>query len=218
MAIKRIVDTVNLRKQIEKFTEEKATPSAYCKNNKKENPEKKLQKHFSECLSIEHDVMREISINALSRLPGSGEEKWEIDETLLIPTTMGAFYATGELKFHGKDMVETRDYVGEVKEDIKRMVDVARSYSDVTMAFSLFITCDEKEIDEVSAYANQFGDIVTVIKVSVNEDGYCAIMTAVVPKAGHVMYAFYSHWAERLSYLQTTKQIQDNYYPRKWNR
>ena len=216
MAIKHIVDTTDIRKQIEDFTKETATPSVYCKDNMKDTPEQKLQKHLSEYLSDEHDVLREISIPALESLPGSGVTRWEIDETLLIPTNiMGSFYATGELKFHGKDMADTQGYVKDVKEDIRRMKDVARLYSEVTMAFALFITYDEKERDEVYAYANQLESAVTAKKVSLKEKGYYSVLVTIAPSAGQAAYSFTQHWRERLEYLRATNKTQNNYFPRK---
>lgn len=195
------------------FAINEATPSKYCKE---EQPEESMQIHFGKFMSQWYDVLREVEIPALCKLTGSGEDRWEIDESLQFPAIdKRMFYAAGELKFHGKEMKD-RDFVAEAKEDIRRMLCVAPYFFDTTMTFTLFISCDKQEIDDVHKYAKQQVKIKN-IKVLDAPEGYFAIAIQIIPDSQEDSHApFYGvHWKERYDYLVSTKQLKNNYFPKR---
>ena len=214
MAAKQIMDKTFLKKifdQVCEFAKKESTPSNYCLDDE---PENALQIHISKYLSRWHDVLREVNIPAVCHIDGSGDNLWEIDESLQLEAiNRRIFYATGELKFHGDGMV-SRDFVTEAENDIKRMLCVADRYFDATMAFTLFITCDKKEIDSVIAFATKIPDEIVIQNLEVSEKGYYAIATLYIPKTKEDSHdpLYGQHWKERIEYLKLTNQLKDNFF------
>lgn len=194
------------------FFTKKVTPSKYVPADEAET---KMQIHFSDYMSQWRDVLREVTIPKCCDIEGCGEKSWEIDESLLIPTTIGhTFYVAGELKFHGQEMKD-RKFVEEAKNDIKRMRCVYEKYIDVTMTFTAFATCDEKERDEVYQYAESLRNI-SAKKITCPENGYYAVVvlidyiTTISPHAPR--YA--EHWNDWLKSVIADKK-KDYYFPQK---
>lgn len=194
------------------FFAKEITPSKYAPSDEAET---KMQIHFSQYMSDRYDVLREVPIPKCCDIEGCGEKSWEIDESLLIPTTIGhTFYVAGELKFHGREM-EERKFVEEAKNDIKRMRCVYEKYIDVTMTFTAFVTCEEKERDEVYQYAESLRNI-SAKKITCPENGYYAVVvlidyiTTISPHAPR--YA--EHWNDWLKSVIADKK-KDYYFPKR---
>ena len=195
------------------FFTKKVTPSKYVPTDEAET---KMQIHFSDYMSQWHDILREVTIPKCCDIEGCGEKTWEIDESLLIPTTIGhTFYVAGELKFHGREMKD-RKFVEEAKNDIKRMLCVYEKYIDVTMTFTAFVTCDEKEHDEVYQFAQRQNGVIAK-KLTCSEDGYYAVIiridfdTKINPHAP--LYA--THWNDWLNSVRDDEKKNDYYFPKR---
>lgn len=193
------------------FFAKEITPSKYAPSDEAET---KMQIHFSNYMSQWHDILREVPIPKCCNIEGCGEETWEIDESLRIPTTGRTFYIAGELKFHGQKMAE-RDFVGDAKKDIKRMLCVYQKYIDVTMTFTAFVTCDEKERDDLYQFAVRLNGV-KANKLTCPDDGYYAVViridfdTTIIPQAPQ--YAEY--WNDWLKSVIADKK-KDYYFPKR---
>ncbi len=188
------------------FVNSEATPSEYDK--KEEQQENEMQKHFSIFMSQYYDVLREVSI------PACGEKgTWEIDESMRSKVQEKDVFYTDELKFHGKGMSTSRQYVTEVKDDIKRMIRVSNKYFDVVLGGICFITCDSEEAVEVCDYARQFG--LLVYRESVPEEGYVAVVATIVPAVNrdHTTPLYSEAWRNRLENVIKDGTIENNYFP-----
>ena len=215
MKIKQIIAFASRQQifnRICEFFSNEVTPSKYVPT---EEAETKMQIHFSDYMSQWHDILREVTIPKCCDIEGCGEKSWEIDESLLIPTIIGhTFYVAGELKFHGQEMKD-RKFVEEAKNDIKRMRCVYEKYIDVTMTFTAFATCDEKELDEVYQYAESLRNI-SAKKITCPENGYYAVVvlidyiTTISPHAPR--YA--EHWNDWLKSVIADKK-KNYYFPQK---
>lgn len=218
MAKKRKIGTYCLEdifSQVCEFVECELKPSVYCDVDLHE---KKLQKDVAKYLSEDkkgqsgHDVLREVVIPMLCKLRSSGDENWNIDESLLVKSVNGPdFYATGELKFHGKSMTD-RPFIDQANDDVTRMLYVSRYYVDVPMGFSVFVTCDEKERNEVFSYADSQHPY-KIKNITLQKEGYYAVAIMFLPTADEAPFGYAAYWNKHLTNLRKANKLKDNYFP-----
>lgn len=196
------------------FAKMQSRPTHYsrCKS-----PEPEMQLEFSKFLSNDYDVLREVSIPAICQLKSCGKDTWELDESIRLEAiNKSLFYVIGELKFHGKSMVG-RDFKQETEDDFTRMFCTSRDYAEVVMAFTLFITYDEKERNELYKFANG-KEGVEVVKLDTTEENYYGIAIKIFPTNKESKYGYSGQWNTHFQNLKTAENLKDNYFPciRRW--